>query len=150
MKFRSNTRVLSGMIRSIKQNKIKVGWIDSKDHWMNPGVPVAQVAANLYYDSPWGGLNNTLIYDRWHVDQIRSILSKDLKLLGAGTFREVLNITGEHLQQQLVRNIVETDSPSNSGWWADWKGFNKPLQYGSLTGETPNLISEVTYKVGKW
>ena len=61
---------------------------------------------------------------------------------------QVAACIGQESKDQIEQNIVSVSSPKNSDGWADVKGFNDPLRFGSRTGEEPNLISELTFRVG--
>ncbi len=135
--------------RQLKNVSVDVGYIDSKNHWMSvrdgDPVPVAQVAMNLHYWSPWA---DSFMLSEQKKSQVQSIVSTQLKKLGFISVAEIAKLVGEQATNQIEVNIKGTSSPSNSEGWAEIKGFNDPLVYGSKIGEEPNLISELTFKVG--
>ena len=149
IKMKISTRMdLSGLKklkRQLETTKVDVGYIDSKDHWMNKGIPVAQVASNLHYWSPW---KKTFMLDTDNSAQVQSIVTKELQKLGMMSVTQVAACIGQESKDQIEQNIVSVSSPKNSDGWADVKGFNDPLRFGSRTGEEPNLISELTFRVG--
>ena len=136
---------LKKLKRQLETTKVDVGYIDSKDHWMNKGVPVAQVANNLHYWSPWKA---TFMLDEGNKSQVQSIVTKELRKLGMMSVAKVAACIGSDAKDQIEVNIVTTSSPKNSDSWAEVKTFNNPLQFGSVTGQEPNLISELTFRVG--
>lgn len=135
--------------RQLKSTSVSVGYIDSKNHWMSvrdgDPVPVAQVAMNLHYWSPWA---DSFMLSEQKKSQVQSIVSTQLKKLGFISVAAIAKLVGEQATNQIEVNIKGTSSPSNSEGWAEIKGFNDPLVYGSKIGEEPNLISELTFKVG--
>lgn len=149
IKMKVSTKIdLSGLKklkRQIETTKVDVGYIDSKDHWMNKGIPVAQVAENLHYWSPWKG---TFMLDTENQSQVQTIVNRELSKLGMMSFAQVATCIGQESKEQIEKNIISVDSPKNSDDWANVKGFNDPLRFGSRTGQEPNLISELTFKVG--
>lgn len=148
IKMRVSTKVdLSGLKklqRQLRNVSVDVGYIDSKDHWYSE-VPVAQVAANLHYWSPW---RDTFMLSESRVGQINNILQSELSKLGVVSIAQIATCVGEKAVKQIEVNIKNVSSPPNSQAWADVKGFNDPLVFGSRTGDEPNLISELTFKVG--
>jgi hypothetical protein len=65
-------------------------------------------------------------------------------LLKGMTFQGTAMYIGKQLEAKLKSNIEAVTTPSNDPKWAAKKGNNKPLQYGSLTGDSPNLISTIS------
>lgn len=130
--------------RQLKNTSVDVGYIDSKDHWLSE-VPVAQVAANLHYWSHWKG---TFMLSEAKRSQVQEIVTTELKRLGVVGIDTIAKCVGEKAVNQIEVNIRGVSSPANSTEWAEIKGFNDPLVFGSRTGEEPNLISELTFKVG--
>ena len=149
VKMKISTKIdLSGLKklkRQLETTKVDVGYIDSKDHWMNKGISVAQVANNLHYWSPW---KKTFMLDVENKAQVQSIVTKELRKLGMLSVAQVAKCIGSDAKDKIVDNIISVDSPKNSTEWADVKGFNDPLRFGSRTGQEPNLISELTFRVG--
>lgn len=148
IKMKVSTKIdLSGLKklqRQLRNVSVDVGYINSKDHWYSE-VPVAQVAANLHYWSPW---NDTFMLSESKVNQVNNIVRTELQKLGALSITQVATCVGERAVKQIEVNIQSVTSPPNSKDWADVKTFNKPLVFGSRTGDEPNLISELTFKVG--
>ena len=75
-------------------------------------------------------------------------MNRELSKLGMMSFAQVATCIGQESKEQIEKNIISVDSPKNSDDWANVKGFNDPLRFGSRTGQEPNLISELTFKVG--
>lgn len=148
-KIKSNTKVFKKILNEVKKKAVNVGYIDSKDHWTDKNLSVADVAIQLHYWSDWGreNINNGFMLDNGHEDEIKLWATKNLKNFGTIPFSTLLNMLGKDLANQIARNILETDSPPNSEEWASQKGFNNPLMYGSEIGHAPNLMSELTHKV---
>lgn len=148
IKMKVSTKIdLSGLKklqRQLRNVSVDVGYIDSKDHWYSE-VPVAQVAANLHYWSPW---RDTFMLSESRVGQVNHIVKTELQKLGTMSITQVATCVGEKAVKQIEVNIKNVSSPPNSQAWADVKGFNDPLVFGSRTGDEPNLISEITFKVG--
>ena len=135
---------LKKLQRQLKSTSVEVGYIDSKEHWLSE-VPVAQVAANLHYWSPW---KDTFMLSDSKRAQVQKIVTTELKRLGVVGIDTVAKCVGEKAVNQIEVNIKGVSSPANSTEWTEIKGFNDPLRFGSRTGEEPNLISELTFKVG--
>lgn len=148
IKMKVHTRInIDGLKRLQKQLKstyIEVGYIDSPNHWMSD-VPVAQVASNLHYWSPW---KDTFMLTDSKKHQLQKIITTELQNFGFISFNAVMRNIGEGAKDQIAANIQNVTSPRNSDEWASVKGFNDPLVFGSKTGEAPNLISALTFKVG--
>lgn len=138
-----NMKGLEKLKKQIKGSHVDVGWIDSKDHWMSE-VPVAQVASSLHDWSPW---RDSFMLSDTRVAQVQSVVNSELPKLGSDNFNHIISNIGEKAKNQIEVNIRGVSSPSNSEEWAAIKGFNDPLIFGSRTGEEPNLISELTFKV---
>lgn len=149
IRMKVSTKVdLSGLKklkRQIETTKVDVGYIDSKDHWMNKGIPVAQVAENLHYWSPW---KKTFMLDVENKEQVQSIVNRELSKLGMMSFAQLATCIGQESKEQIEQNIISVSTPKNSDEWIAVKTFNDPLRFGSKTGQEPNLISELTFKVG--
>lgn len=148
IRMKVSTRIdTSGLKRLQKQLKsayVDVGWIDSPNHWMSD-VPVAQVASNLHDWSPW---RDSFMLSDTRVKQVQAIVTTELQKFGRISLDSIVRNVGEKARDQIEVNIKNVSSPSNSESWAAVKGFNDPLIFGSRTGETPNLISALTFKVG--
>ncbi len=149
IKMKISTKVdLSGLKRlkrQIQTTKVDVGYIDSKDHWMNKGIPVAQVASHLHEWSPWKG---TFLLGVENKDQVQTIVTNELRKFGMLSLDQVAKCIGQESKDQIEQNIISVSTPKNSDEWAAVKDFNDPLRFGSKTGQEPNLISELTFKVG--
>ena len=148
IKMKVSTRIdysgLRKLQKQLKSTSVDVGYIDSKDHWLSE-VPVAQVAANLHYWSPWKG---TFMLSDSKKQQVQEIVTTELRKFGITSIDTVARNVGKKAVNQIEVNIKGVSSPANSTEWAEIKGFNDPLVFGSRTGEEPNLISELTFKVG--
>jgi len=140
-----DTSGLKKLRRQLKQQSVNVGYINSKDHWMNDGVPVAQIASHLHYWSPWKG---QFMLSENNKQQVTDIIRSELSFLSVDNVVFFSNKVGAKAAKQIEKNIINVEVPPNSKEWADIKGFNDPLRFGSRIGESPNLISELTFKVG--
>jgi hypothetical protein len=80
--------------------------------------------------------------------QVTDIIKSELRFLGVGTVAMFSSKIGAKAAKQIEHNIINVTSPPNSKEWVDIKTFNDPLIFGSRIGESPNLISELTFKVG--
>ena len=147
IKMKVSTKVdFSGLKKLQKQLRnvsVDIGYIDSKDHWMSK-VPVAQVASSLHYYSPWA---DSFMLSETKRESIKKLVHSELTKLGFVDIYKVADCIGREGVGLIEVNIKSVNSPRNSTEWADFKGFNDPLVFGSRTGEEPNLISELTYKV---
>jgi hypothetical protein len=112
---------------------------------MNEGVPVAQIASHLHYWSPWKG---QFMLSEMNKQQVTDIIKSELISLSVDSVAVFFNKIGTKTAKQIERNIINVEVPSNSKEWEDIKGFNDPLRFGSKIGQSPNLISEITFKVG--
>lgn len=139
-----DTRGLKKLQKQLQNTHVDVGWIDSPNHWMSD-VPVAQVASSLHDWSPW---RDSFMLSETRIKQVQSIVATELQKFGDVGFWNVLRNVGEKAKDQIEVNIRGVSSPPNSEAWAAVKGFNDPLIFGSRTGEEPNLISALTFKVG--
>lgn len=140
-----DTSGLKKLRRQLKQHSVNVGYINSKDHWMNEGVPVAQIASFNHHWSPWKG---QFMLTASNKQQVTDIIKSELPSIGAVSVIEFASRVGKKSVEQIAKNIVSVQVPPNSKEWAEIKGFNDPLVFGSKIGEAPNLISELTFKVG--
>lgn len=126
------------------RTKVEVGYIKSKDHWMSD-IPVAQVASNLHYWSPW---RDSFMLSPSKKSQVQKIVTTNLLKLGSVDLIHISSRIGSMAKDQIEVNIKSVTSPANSGEWSAVKGFNDPLIFGSRVGNVPNLLSELTFKVG--
>ena len=140
-----DTKGLKQLRRQLQKQSVNVGYIDSKDHWMNDGVPVAQIASYLHDWSPWKG---QFMLSEMNKQQVTDIIKSELSFLSVDNVVLFSNKIGTKAAKQIERNIINVEVPQNNKEWADIKGFNDPLRFGSKIGESPNLISEITFKVG--
>lgn len=149
IKMKVTTKVdfsgLKKLRKQLQENTVNVGYINSKDHWMSEGVPVAQVASHLHYWSPWKG---QFMLSEDNKEQVTNIISSELHNINIGSIAVFSRKVGSKAVKQIESNIVNVTTPRNSKEWADIKTFNDPLVFGSRIGESPNLISELTFKVG--
>ena len=153
VKTTANFKGLNALRKQLRK-KVEVGYIDSPVHWANTerGLTVGELARYLHYDSPWGELSveGSFMLDVSQRDHVQKIVNTALQQgLGNQSVQSILQHIGQD-GQKMIRYLVESrSSPPNSQEWAHEKGYNDPLQHGSHDGETPNLISEVTYRVTK-
>jgi hypothetical protein len=140
-----DTSGLKKLRRQLQQQSVNVGYINSKDHWMNEGEPVGKIASYLHYWSPWKG---QFMLSESNKQQVTDIIKSELRFLGVGTVAMFSSKIGAKAAKQIEHNIINVTSPPNSKEWVDIKTFNDPLIFGSRIGESPNLISELTFKVG--
>ena len=149
IKMKVSTKIdfsgLKKLQKDLKNNSVNVGYIDSKEHWMNEGQSVADVASHLHYWSAW---NDTFMLSEDKQSQVQTIVDTALNRLGEVPVRAVAERIAAVAEQQIQSNIIEVTSPSNSPEWVAIKGFDDPLLYGSRSGQEPNLISEITSKIG--
>lgn len=154
MGFKATTKVdmsvFNKLKSQIKNTDIDVGYINSPNHWWAQKHghywPIAALATDLHYYSPW---QDTFMLTPTRYAEINSTVHWVLnQSFGKIPFILVCNRIGSELSDDLKENIREVNSPANSEQWASYKGFNDPLIFGSEYGNTPNLISEVTFKVG--
>lgn len=133
------------LLKNAVSKSVDVGYINSPTHWKND-VPVAQIAATLHYDSAW---NDTFMLSDTKESEVKSIVSFALnKVKDSLDLSKAAVIVGKDAVITIEENILGATSPANSKEWAAEKGFNDPLVHGSRIGQEPNLISELTYKVG--
>ena len=141
---------LKKLQKQLQKATVEVGYINSPDHWndkrIGQPIPVAQLASHLHYWSPW---RDTFMLSESKKGQVQSIVSDEMRKLGNISVYTFANNVGKRAANQIEMNIHSTKSPPNSESWANHKGFNDPLEYGSRKDETPNLISEIRYTVGE-
>jgi hypothetical protein len=149
IKMKVSTKIdfsgLKKLQKDLKNNSVNVGYIDSKEHWVQEGQSVADVASHLHYWSAW---NDTFMLSEDKQSQVQEIVNDLLPRLGRVPFESIARTIGKYGEQAIEENIVNVTSPSNSPEWAEIKGFNDPLIFGSGSGQEPNLISEITSKIG--
>lgn len=134
--------------KDIEKYKAQVGYINSPTHW-GGSLTVGELAQILHYDSPWGrfGPDGGFMLDTTNQEQTQKIVNYGLSYLGKMDFKSVVKMIAEEGREVIVYNISQTSNPPNSASWAEAKGFNDPLRFGSAYGQEPNLISEVKAKV---
>lgn len=148
MKYSTKVKMdLSGLkkLRSeLRLTTIEVGWLDNVEHWSRT-INVPSLAATLHYDSPWA---DRFMLDDSKVLQVSKIVKQQLNyFFGCVPLVKLANNIGEELTNQIRVNIIDVSAPANSDEWAQEKGFNDPLIYGSAYGEEPNLLSALSWKV---
>ena len=131
---------LKKLQKQLKSTSVDVGYIDSKNHWMNPNIPVATVAAHLHYWSPW---KDTFMLSEDKINQVQKIVTSELAFFGLKSMTQIAKEVGKKAAYQIEVNINNVQSPPNSKEWESYKGFNKPLVFGSREGFEPNLVSEL-------
>lgn len=150
IKIKVSTKIdLSGVKKLQKQLKahtVNVGYINSPEHWMSEGDSVGEIARHLHYWSPW---NDTFMLSDTKKGQVSSIIREEIPALPRMPVAQWVANVGQHAVSKVQENIRDVDSPSNSDDWEQIKGFNDPLAFGSRIGKSPNLVSEVTFKIGK-
>lgn len=141
-----DTSEFTKFANNLKSTEIDVGWLKREVHWTNK-ITVPELAAHLHFDSAWKGefmFDDTPEFKR----QINPIIGWATKYLSPDTTTFKMRV-GEELVDRLKENIDEVSSPSNNELWAEKKGFNDPLIFGSYYGYEPNLISSISYEVRK-
>lgn len=133
--------------KEIERQHLEVGYLNSPVHWKSEGhgnITVAEVARQLHYT----GWDEFMLSEN-NSEQVNSIIRYNLDTLFGKdiTFKQLLEYIGNDLSEQMKQNIRDTTSPSISQEWAREKGFSKPLQHGSIIGESPNLLDEATYEI---
>lgn len=149
IKTKSNLTPFKKLIKQVNSKVVKVGWLDSKEHWTG-GLSVADVAAIQHFDGSWGESNSSgsFALDESQKNQVKAIVNQNIHSFGMDSIENILIDIGEDAVATIRYNILSASSPPNSESWAQQKGFNDPLVYGSGQGEEPNLYSEVKFKVG--
>lgn len=137
---------LSALIKQINNTQVEVGWLDNEDHWSDKGTSerfnIPTLANHLHFYSEW---DDTFMFSQTRVKQVDGIVQASL---GSGSsFKGAAGLIGKRLEAQLKKNIVAVTAPPNSSVWAARKGNSKPLQWGSINGSTPNLISSIRSEV---
>lgn len=137
------TSGLDKLMRQLKNASINVGYINSPNHWNND-FPVAQLASHLHYWSPW---RDQFMLSQSKSDQVKNVVISEMGRFGNTSFDVILENIGVRLRDQIKDNIIAVSIPPNSESWANEKGFNDLLRHGSMIGQEPNLISELTFEV---
>jgi hypothetical protein len=140
-----DNKALAALVKQINNTQIEVGWLDNVDHWNTEGgqtIKVPMLASHLHFHSKW---DDSFMFSQTRVRQVDRIVSSTLN--SGSSFRNTTVLIGKRLHDQLRDNILSVTSPHNDPEWAAHKGNNKPLQHGSLSGSTPNLISSISSRV---
>jgi hypothetical protein len=149
IKVKTSTKIdmsgLDKLRKQLKQNSVNVGYINSKEHWMNEGDSVGEIASHLHYWSAW---KDTFMLSESKASQVEKIVASEMDRLGSTSVTQWASSIGNKAAKQIAKNIDDVQHPPNKDEWVKVKGFNDPLEYGSRDGEEPNLISELTYRVG--
>ena len=124
--------------KEINRTSVEVGWLNGEMHWTGD-LPVYKLASHLHFYSPW---QDTFMFSQTKTKQVDIIVQAALRK--GMTFQGTAMYIGKQLEAKLKSNIEAVTSPSNDPKWAAKKGNNKPLQWGSLNGNTPNLISSIS------
>lgn len=137
--------------KQLERTKVDVGYIDTPNHWLSEkrghDLPVAALASHLHDHSPWA--------DQFMLSESKTLeVTKSVQEVLAVSFGKVptyatASLIGVKLAKDIEHNIQSVTSPPNSTEWANIKGFNNPLVFGSdsRVNEAPNLVSELTHKV---
>lgn len=137
--------------KQLERMKVDVGYINTPTHWLSAKMghdfSVAALASHLHDNSPWA---DQFMLSESKKSEVNTTVQKVLVTsFGKVSPHLTANLIGMQLAEDIKDNINNVSSPSNSTEWADIKGFNDPLVFGSdsRVNETPNLISELTHKV---
>lgn len=128
--------------KEMNRTSVEVGWLDNVEHWAsdgNPTIMIPWLASHLHYYSPW---EDSFMFSQTRTKQVDAVVQAALHKGMA--FNNTAIYIGKQLEARLKKNIESVTSPSNDPKWAAKKGNNKPLQWGSLNGNTPNLISSIS------
>lgn len=140
-----NTALLA-LVKQINSTQVEVGWLDNVEHWSDNGTSerfnIPTLASHLHFHSKW---DDSFMFSQTRVKQVDGIVQASL---GSGSsFKGAAGLIGKRLEAQLKKNIVAVTTPPNSPVWTARKGNSKPLQWGSINGSTPNLISSIRSEV---
>jgi hypothetical protein len=147
--LKCDTSELEKLLRQIRTTNVDVGWLDNTTlHWTSTAstpIPVSWLASHLHEHTPWA---DTFMFSETRTKQVSKIVEFELdKSFGSVKFTTVANRIGKSLSVALRDNIDAVSYPSNSPEWIAVKGNSEPLEYGSLIGKTPNLMSEIKWEV---
>lgn len=140
-----DTKGLRELRKQLKKHSVNVGYIDSPEHWMNEGDSVGEIASHLHYWSAW---KDTFMLSDTKKSQVSEIIRDEIQHLPNMTVAQWAKRIGQQAASQIETNLLTVTVPSNSIGWQEIKGFNDPLAFGSAIGQEPNLVSEITFKVG--
>lgn len=124
--------------KEINRTQVEVGWLNGEMHWTGD-IPVYKLASHLHFHSPW---QDTFMFSQTKTKQVDVIVQAALRK--GMTFQGTAMYIGKQLEAKLKSNIKAVTSPDNDPDWAAYKGNDKPLQWGSLSGKSPNLISSIS------
>lgn len=137
--------------KQLERTKVDVGYVNTPNHWLSAKMghdfSVAALASHLHDNSPWA---DQFMLSESRSSEVNNTVQQVLSVsFGKMPNHLTANLIGMQLAEDIKDNINNVSSPPNSTEWADIKGFNDPLVFGSDSriGETPNLISEITHKV---
>lgn len=128
--------------KEINRTSVEVGWLENVEHWAsdgNPTITIPWLASHLHFHTAW---DDTFMFSQTRTKQVDAVVQSALRR--GMTFQGTAMYIGKQLEAKLKSNIESVTSPSNDPKWAAKKGNNKPLQWGSLNGNTPNLISSIS------
>lgn len=128
--------------KEINRTSVEVGWLENIEHWAsdgNPTITIPWLASHLHFHTAW---DDTFMFSQTRTKQVDAVVQSALHR--GMTFQGTAMYIGKQLEAKLKSNIEAVTTPSNDPKWAAKKGNNKPLQYGSLTGDSPNLISTIS------
>ncbi len=128
--------------KEINRTSVEVGWLENIEHWAsdgNPTITIPWLASHLHFHTAW---DDTFMFSQTRIKQVDAVVQSALRR--GMTFQGTAMYIGKQLEAKLKSNIESVTSPSNDPKWAAKKGNNKPLQWGSLNGNTPNLISSIS------
>lgn len=124
--------------KEMNRTQVEVGWLNGEMHWTGD-IPVYKLASHLHFYSRW---QDTFMFSQTKTKQVDVIVQAALRK--GMTFQGTAMYIGKQLEAKLKSNIKAVTSPDNDPDWAAYKGNDKPLQWGSLSGKSPNLISSIS------
>ncbi len=124
--------------KEMNSTSVEVGWLNGEMHWTGD-LPVYKLASHLHFWTPW---QDTFMFSQTKTKQVDVIVQAALRK-GMPFHRTAMYI-GKQLEAKLKSNIEAVTSPDNDPDWAAYKQNKKPLQWGSLSGRSPNLISSIS------
>ena len=146
IKLSVDNSAFNKLVKEMRTTIVEAGWLQDVEHWNkdngDEGVSIPLLASHLHYHSKWA---DSFMFSAKRAPQVNAIVQRSLS--SAGSFQSTAGLIGKHLESQLRKNIEAVTSPQNDPEWAAHKRNNKPLQWGSLNGSTPNLISTISSSV---
>lgn len=134
------------LVKEMRKTVVEAGWLQDVEHWNKgndgEGVSIPMLASHLHFHSKWA---DSFMFSVKRAPQVNNIVQQALS--GRSSFQSTAGFIGKQLEAQLRKNIEAVTSPQNDPEWAAHKKNNKPLQWGSLNGSTPNLISTISSSV---